>query len=32
VSQRMHAQLERIAKHASLSRNTLEIVSKALSL
>ena len=32
VSQRLHAQLERIAKHASLSRNTLEIVSKALSL
>ena len=32
VSQRMHAQLERLAKHPSLSRNTLEIVSKALSL
>jgi aminopeptidase N len=32
VRQRMRAQLERIAAHPSLSRNTLEIVSKALSL
>ncbi len=32
VSQRIHTQLERLAKHSSLSRNTLEIVSKALSL
>ncbi len=32
VSQRIHAQLERIATHPTLSRNTLEIVSKALSL
>jgi aminopeptidase N len=32
VSQRLHAQLERIATHPTLSRNTLEIVSKALSL
>ena len=32
VSQRLHAELERIATHPTLSRNTLEIVSKALSL
>ena len=28
----MHAQLQRVASHPGLSRNTLEIVTKALSL